>query len=70
MALVVMNKDDYTKKSEELLNTTTYKKINEDPTNKQKTRLISILKNIITEGGLNEENLPHWSCVTKILWAA
>ena len=56
MALVVMNKDDYTKKSEELLNTTTYKKINEDPTNKQKTRLISILKNIKTEGGLNEEN--------------
>ena len=56
VALVVMNKDDYIKKSEELLNTTTYKKINEDPTNKQKTRLISILKNIKTEGGLNEEN--------------
>ena len=51
-----MNKEDYIKKSEELLNTTTYKKINEDPTNQHKTRLISILKNIKTEGELNEEN--------------
>ena len=51
-----MNKNDYIMKSEELLNTTTYKKITEDPTNRQKTRLISILKNIKEEGGLNEEN--------------
>ena len=56
VALVVMNKDDYIMKSEELLNTTTYKKITEDPTNRQKTRLISVLKNIKAEGGLNEEN--------------
>ena len=56
MALVVMNKDDYIMKSEELLNTTTYKKITVDPTNRQKTRLISILKNIKAEGALNEEN--------------
>ena len=56
VALVVMNKDDYIMKSEELLNTNTYKKITEDPTSRQKTRLISILKNIKAEGGLNEEN--------------
>ena len=56
VALVVMNKDDYIMKSEELLNTTTCKKKTEDPTNRQKTRLISILKNIKAEGGLNEEN--------------
>ena len=55
VALVVMKKEDYIKKSEELLNTSTYKKIAEDPTSKQKTRLISILKNIKTEGGLKEE---------------
>ena len=56
VALVVMKKEDYIKKSEELLNTSTYKKIAEDPTSKQKTRLISILKNIKAEGGLKEEN--------------
>ena len=56
VALVVMNRADYIKKSEELLNTDTYQKIPEDPTKKQKTRLINILKKIKSEGGLNEEN--------------
>ena len=56
VALVVMNKADYISKSEELLNTTTYKKIPEEPTNRQKNRLINILKNIKAEGGLNEES--------------
>ena len=37
VALVIMEKDEYIKKAEELLNTETYKKIPEDPTNKQKT---------------------------------
>ena len=36
VALVIMNKADYITKSEELLDTTTYKKIPEDPTNRQK----------------------------------
>ena len=55
VALVIMDKAEYNKKAEELLNTETYKKITEDPTNKQKSRLINILKNIKAEGGLNEE---------------
>ena len=55
MALVIMEKKDYIKKAEELLNTDTYMKIPEDPTNKEKNRLINILKNIKSEGGLNEE---------------
>ena len=55
VAFVVMKKEDYIKKSEEILNTSTYKKIAEDPTNKQKNKLISILKSIKTEGGLKEE---------------
>ena len=50
-----MDKAEYNKKAEELLNTETYKKIHDDPTNKQKNRLISILKNIKAEGGLTEE---------------
>ena len=55
VALVIMDKVEYKKKAKELLNTETYNKIPEDPTNKKKNRLINILKNIKTEGGLNEE---------------
>ena len=51
----IMDKAEYNKKAEELLNTRTYKKIPQDPTKKQKNKLISILKNIKAEGGLNEE---------------
>ena len=38
-----------------MLETTTYKKIPEDSTNRQKSKLINILKNIKAEGGLSEE---------------
>ena len=55
VALVVMNKTDYINKSEELLNTSTYKRKPEDPTNKQKAKLINILKKIKSEGGLSED---------------
>ena len=54
VALVIMDKNDYIQKAE-LLNTNTYKKITEDPTNKHKNRLVNILKNIKSEGGLSEE---------------
>ena len=52
---MVINKADYIQKAEELLNKTTYRKIPEDPTSRQKNRLISTLRNIKTEGGLSEE---------------
>ena len=51
-----MNRADYITKSEELLNTSTYKRIPEDPTKKQKARLVNILKNIKSEGGLSDES--------------
>ena len=44
VALVVLDQEDYVKKAEELLSQTTYKKINNDPTNKHKNRLINLLK--------------------------
>ena len=56
VALVVIDKADYIKKAEELLKEETYRKIPEDPTVKQKNKLINILRNIKTEGGLNEES--------------
>ena len=55
VALEIMDKADYSKKAEELLNTTIYKNIPEDPTSRQKSKLISILKNIKAEGGLSEQ---------------
>ena len=53
--MVVLNKEDCIKKAKHLLNQPTYKKITEDPTSKQKARLIKLLKNIKAEGGITEE---------------
>ena len=55
VALVVIDKEEYIKKVEDLLEDNTYKKIAVDPTPKQKNKLISILRNIKAEGGLKEE---------------
>ena len=51
--MVVLDTEDYIKKSEELLNQPTYKLLSSDPTTKHKNRLISILKSIKTEGGID-----------------
>ena len=52
---MLLNKEDYIRKAEKLLNRHIYKKIPEDPTPKQKTRLIKLLKKIKAEGDINEE---------------
>ena len=54
VALVVMNKEDYEKKAEELLSQTTYNKINNDPKTRYKNKLINLLKSIKTQGGISE----------------
>ena len=54
VSLVVMDKEEYINKTEELLNQPTYKTISSDPTTKYKNKLISLLKAIKTEGGMNE----------------
>ena len=53
VAMVVMEKKDYNKKSEDLLNQTTYKALTTDPTSKYKSKLINLLKNIKAEGGID-----------------
>ena len=56
VALVIMDKPDYNTKAQELLNDRkTYKEINTDPTNKLKTKLLSLLKKIKAEGGIEEQ---------------
>ena len=54
VSLVVMNKEDYQKKALELLDQSTYKTLAADPTNKYKNKLISLLKTIKSEGGIDE----------------
>ena len=56
VALVIIDKPDYNTRAQELLNDKkTYKEINTDPTNKLKTKLISLLKKIKAEGGIKEQ---------------
>ena len=55
VAMVVLNKEDYIQKAKHLLNQPTYKKMKEDPTSKQKARLIKLLRNIKAEGGITGE---------------
>ena len=54
VSLVVMNREDYQKKALELLDQPTYKTLAADPTNKYKNKLISLLKTIKSEGGIDE----------------
>ena len=51
--MVVMEKNEYIKKSEDLLNQPTYKASTTDPTNKYKNKLINLLKTIKAEGGMD-----------------
>ena len=53
--LVVMDKEEYINKAQDLLKEDTYRIIPDDPTNKQKNKLIQLLKKIKNEGGINEE---------------
>ena len=52
--MVVMNRDEYIKKTEEQLCQLRYKTILADPTTKYKNKLITLLKNIKAGGGINE----------------
>ena len=55
VALVGMDKSDYIKKMKELLeDTITYRLLKMDPTNKQRSKLINILRRIKTESGIED----------------
>ena len=55
--MLVMDKEEYIKKSEELLHQPTYKELPSDPTTKHKNRLVSIPKTIKSEGG--KDNITY-----------
>ena len=53
VSMVVMEKEEYKKKSEDLLKQPTYRELTSDPTSRYKNKLIQLLKNIKSEGGIN-----------------
>ena len=72
----MLDKDEYIRKTEELLKEKTYQIIPTDPTSRQKNRLIQILKKIKEEGGISETTykkiyptgagIPNFYGLTKI----
>ena len=52
--MVVMDREEYIRKAQELLDQPAYKAISNDPTTKYMNKLISLLKIIKAEGGINE----------------
>ena len=53
VSMVIMDKEEYIKKSKELLKQPSYKELTTDPTSKYRNRLINLLKSIKAEGGIN-----------------
>ena len=54
VSLVVLDKEDYTAKSEELLHQSNYKILKTDPTSKCQNKLIALLKSIKADGGIDD----------------
>ena len=61
VSMVVLDREEYNKKSEELLEQPNYKIIQTDPTNKYRNKLISILKTIKSEGGIDDNTYKDYT---------
>ena len=59
VCLVVVDKKDYMGKSEELLSKTTYRILPSDPTTRHKNKLITLLKTIKAEGGIQRKYIQE-----------
>ena len=53
--MVIMDRQDYISKANNLLSQNTYKSIQRDPTNSIKNRLITILKRVKSQTGLSNQ---------------
>ena len=72
VAMIIMDRQDYIRKANNLLSQNTYKTIQQDPTNTIKNKLITILKRVKSQTGLSNQNLqsyvPHGLC-PPVLWS-
>ena len=57
--MVVMDRQEYTNKANNLLAQPAYRPIPKDPTNKIKAKLISTLRKVKRETGLNDNTYKH-----------
>ena len=55
VAMVIMDRQDYTSKANNLVSQNTYKSIQQDPTNTIKNMLITILKRVKSQTGLSNQ---------------
>ena len=67
--MVIMDRQDYINKANSLLNLNTYRSIPRDPTNSIRNKLISILKRVKNQTGLDsntyKSHVPHRLCPPK-----
>ena len=67
-ALVVMDRSDYIRKAKELLDdTSTYRTIQSDPTNKLKNKLINIFKRIKVDTGMQKTSIGECTLQRPVL---
>ena len=72
VATVIMDRQDYTSKANNLLSQNTYKSIQLDPTNTIKNNLITILKRVKSPTGLSNQTykaMYPMGCVPQVLWS-
>ena len=70
--MVIMDRQDYISKTNNLLNQNTYKSIQWDLTNTIKNKLITILKRVKSQTGLSNQTykaMYPMGCVPQVLWS-
>ena len=70
--MVIMDRQDYISKANNLLSQNTYKSIQQDPTNTIKNKLITTLKRVKNQTGLNNQTykaMYPMGCVPQVLWS-
>ena len=69
--MVIMDRQDYINKANSLLNQNTYRSIPQDLTSTIKNKLISILKRVKNQTGLDSstyKSMYPTGCVPQVLW--
>ena len=72
VAMVIMDRQDYIDKANNLLSQNTYRPIQWDPTNSIKNKLITILKRVKSQTGLSNQTYKAMyptGCVPQVLWS-
>ena len=69
--MVIMDRQDYISKANNLLSQNTYKTIQQDPINTIKNKFITILKRVKSQTGLSKQTykaMYPMGCAPQVLW--